>query len=358
MAIGADQMTAGSRRWSPRGRLCRAIAGVAALLAISVSPASAAGFQTIEVQDPDGAPLEVGIWYPSRAAPSPQPLERFTQTVAPNADIDGSRLPLVLLSHDSGGSLASHYDTALALAQSGFVVAAVTHAGDSNKDQSKSTDVTERPRQLHIVLDYLLGGWAHHDRLDAAHVGAFGFAAGGFAALVLIGGEPDMASIGPYCGAFQRDWLCRTMRERHIDLAAFQPHAAWVHDSRIKAAVIAAPALGFTFSTSLAGVFVPSQLWRAARDEILPQPNYAQAVYDGLLVKPDYHVVANASHFAFLPPCPDALANTAPDICQNDSNFDRAAFHDEFNAAVVKFFASRLQLRDNGAIQQPFEEPR
>jgi predicted dienelactone hydrolase len=46
--------------------------------------------------------------------------------------------PLVLISHGTGGSGASHYDTALALAlaDEGFVVAALTHTGDNYMDRA------------------------------------------------------------------------------------------------------------------------------------------------------------------------------------------------------------------------------
>ena len=87
---------------------------------------------------------------------------------------------------------------------------------------------------------------------------------------------------------------------------------------------------------------VPIQLWRGDSDEILPHPNYAQAVYDRLPVKPEYHVVPNAGHFAFLAPCTPSLAAVAPEICRDPAGFDRAAFHREFNPAVVAFFKAKL----------------
>jgi predicted dienelactone hydrolase len=53
-------------------------------------------------------------------------------------------------------------------------------------------------------------------------------------------------------------------------------------------------------------------------------------------------VVANADHFDFLAPCNDRLAQHAPDICAERPGFDRAAFHAEFNQAVVTFFERTL----------------
>ena len=60
----------------------------------------------------------------------------FQQTVVPNGTIAGTGLPLVLISHGTAGSEASHYDTALALADEGFVAATLTLTGDNYMDQS------------------------------------------------------------------------------------------------------------------------------------------------------------------------------------------------------------------------------
>jgi predicted dienelactone hydrolase len=75
----------------------------------------------------------------------------------------------------------------------------------------------------------------------------------------------------------------------------------------------------------------------------LPHPRHAQNVYDGLVTKPEYHVVPNAGHFVFLAPCTPALANAAPEGCRDPAGFDRAAFHSEFNNAVVAFFKANLR---------------
>ncbi|HXZ10179.1 MAG TPA: dienelactone hydrolase, partial [Paraburkholderia sp.] len=120
--------------------------------------------------------------------------------------------------------------------------------------------------------------------------------------------------------------------------------SAWIHDPRIKAAVIAAPALGFTFGRAgLSGVHAPIQLWRAADDRHQPHPYYDEAVRVGLPQAPEYHVVADAGHYDFLPPCGAGLSRKRPDICSSLPGFDRAAFHEQFNADVVRFFEATLR---------------
>ena len=50
--------------------------------------------------------------------------------------IVGDKLPLVVISHGHGGSFLGHHDLAEALADAGFVVAAINHPGDTFSDMS------------------------------------------------------------------------------------------------------------------------------------------------------------------------------------------------------------------------------
>jgi predicted dienelactone hydrolase len=311
------------------------------MLILAVAPALSAGFERVMAPDLDGPPLEAGIWYPSNAPASSRRLGLYTQAVAVGGEVAGRGLPLVVMSHGTGGSFEGHYDTALALAEAGFVVAAVTHTGDNYRDQSGSLledprkASENRPRHIRALIDYLLTSWPQHDRLDPMHIGIFGFSAGGFTALVAIGGVPDLSLAASSCAAYPDDWGCR--RGREIGRRPSPPPAAFVRDPRIAAAVIAAP-LGVVFTPAgLAGITVPIQLWRGERDEIVPHPRHAQNVYDGLPAKP--------GHFAFLAPCTPAFANVAPEGCRDPAGFDREAFHREFNSDVVAFFKATLASR-------------
>jgi len=309
------------------------------------------GYQQITVPDPDGKPLQVGVWYPSAASASLQPLGLFQQKVAPKGALSGDRLPLVLISHGVGGSLASHYDTALALAQAGFVVAAVTHTGDNSQDQSyvgNQRDLIDRPRQISRVLDFMLGAWPEHTRLDTNRVGISGFSLGGFTALVTIDGIPDLSRIPQFCSDKPKAPECRFIKERHGDQLSAKSvsYSTWIHDARVKATVVAAPAVGFTFAAGgLSNVKVPVQLWCGEEDQESPNPWNSDVVRSGLPTPPDTHSVANASHFAFLAPCSEALAKTVPRICKDPPDFDRSAFHREFNRLVVNFFSAKLTAR-------------
>jgi predicted dienelactone hydrolase len=250
-------------------------------------------------------------------------------------------VPLVVLSHGTGGGFGGHSDTAYALAEAGFVAAALTHTGDNWRDQSRATQIWNRPRQLKLLIDYVADAWPQHAGVDATRVGAFGFSAGGFTVLAAAGGEPDLSRIPAHCQAHPTYFECMMMRRAPVQPTDIP--AVWTHDARIKAVVSAAPAVGYAFSQGgLANVRVPLQLWRAADDEILPNPYYAEAVRQALPKPPEFHLVENAGHFEFLPPCPEPMARTNPQICRSRPGFDRAAFHVDLNREVVAFFRKTL----------------
>jgi predicted dienelactone hydrolase len=326
-------------------KLAALLAAWSLMLFGAAAHAGDVGFQVLSIANGDEKPLTIGVWYPTDAAAKPTPLDTFTQDVAVGAPVVGHGLPLVVISHGSGGWFGGHYDTALALAHAGFVVAAATHNGDAYKDQAQMAQIWRRPAQLHRLIDYMLAEWPAHAAIDPARVGVFGFSAGGFTALVAAGGTPDLSLLVPHCQhstAFECTAVVNKMSPS--EQANFvPPDVVFVHDARIRAAVVAAPALGYTFGRAgLKDISVPVQLWRDEFDHVLPSPGYAEAVRDALPRPPEYHLVANADHYDFLAPCSAVLAKAAPDICAQRPGFDRAAFHAQFNTAVVAFFQRTL----------------
>ncbi|MDQ8755223.1 dienelactone hydrolase [Sphingosinicella sp. LHD-64] len=289
------------------------------------------GFETLTIPDPQGGSIEVGIWYP--AASHMQP------AAGDPAPVVGEGLPLVVLSHGNGGHFGGHSDTAIALAEAGFVAAALTHGGDNHLDQSLATDMPNRPRQLSILIDYLLQDWRGRAHIDPRRIGAFGFSSGGFTVLAAIGARPDPAAVIDHC-RHRNDFSDCRLRAAHP--TASPETWRWRPDARIRAVVSAAPALGYSFTAeSLAGIRIPVQLWQAEHDEILPSPHYVEPVR-ARLSSPEYHLVQGAGHFDFLKPCSAELARAVPEICTSRPGFDRTAFHATFNREVVRFFRDNL----------------
>jgi len=302
------------------------------------SPALASvGFQVVHIPDPEGGTIEAGIWYPADAAPTTSQLGLSAQTVAADAPLVGDHFPLVVISHGNGGFFGGHSDTAEALANAGFVAAALTHTGDNYPDVSLATDMPNRPRQLSVLITYMLKSWPGHDRLDASRVGAFGFSSGGFTVLAAAGAKTDPAVIARHCQILPALYDCQLVAAHRQTPASW----AWATDTRIKAVVSAAPALGYAFTPeSLAAIRVPVQLWQAQYDHILPAPYYVEPVRRHLR-SVEFHEVMGADHFDFMPECDHP--EQYPYLCFSPQGFDRAAFHVAFDRAVVRFFRKTLR---------------
>ena len=279
--------------------------------AITVTQASA--------EDQGHAPIPVAIWAPAA----------------------GTRLPLVVISHGTGAGMTSHYDTAQALVRAGFVVVAPMHPGDNFQDDSavgRPNWIADRARHVSKVIDFMLTRWDGRSRLAPRRIGVFGFSAGATTALVAIGGVPDLARLAPHCAA-QREFVCNIIPPQ---ASAEEPRTPeWTHDPRIRAAVIAAPGLGFLFEPAgLARVRAPVQLWVGAADEIVPYATNGAIVRRLLPREPEFHSVENAVHVSFLAPC---TPQSPPAICQDRPGFDRAAFHRSLDDEVVRFFSQQLR---------------
>lgn len=311
----------------------------------------AAGFRLITVPAEAGFPaFQAAVWSPCRGQVGEVKLRAMTLPATQNCAVAGEELPLIVISHGYGGYFAGHHDTAEVLADGGFVIVALDHPVDAGGGDMSRADTlaafTERPTDITRLIDYMLTGWPDHAKLDPEHVGFFGFSRGGYTGLVVAGGNPDLRKVVALCPENSPKPSCAQLRENEI------PTQAFVHDQRVKALVIADPAFGPLFDRdALKNATIPIQLWASAlsgEDKTGGEVtlDYVSAIARDLPVKPDYHLVPNAGHFAFLPPCTPDLAKKRPNICTDRPGFDRGAFHAQFNAAALAFFRKHLAGAD------------
>lgn len=303
------------------------------------------GFQVTRVADSDGQSFAMGVWYPTqdRAWPTAQ-VGVVLMEVAQDAPVSGKGLPLVVLSHGNGGGLQSHADLALKLASAGYVVAAPMHPGDNFLDQASAGSAklfSDRNRQFRLAVDHMLSKWPERASIDPEKVGAFGFSAGGFTVLTAIGARPDLGLIATQC-AKSPEFVCDVLRHYKSPLleAGASQGDAMEPSRQLKAAVVAAPGLGFTFGPgAMEGVQVPLQLWSGDKDDRVPYATNAGVIAAALGPRVESQRVPGASHVSFLVPC--GLLRPA-EICKDPEGFDRKAFHAGMNAAVLKFFDKAL----------------
>ena len=309
-----------------------------AALCCAATLAPAAGFAFIEVPaDKDGPALRGAVWSPCSTPPGRIDLAPLVLQGTRDCPVAGQGLPLVVVSHGAGGSALGHHDTAATLADAGYVVAAINHPGDNFQDLSRQDYLSAfatRPVDMKRLTDYMLGAWPQRAQLDAGKVGFFGFSRGGYTGLVAIGAVPDWTSRQDLCSPLSTRPLCGEIRRKEIP-------ATPAPDPRIRAAVIVDPLSVFD-AKGLGHVRTPIQLWASALGGDGVTLQSVETVRQGLPSAPDWHLAINAGHFAFLAPCSPALADVAPEICRDAPGFDRAAFHQVFNAQVLAFFQRHI----------------
>jgi predicted dienelactone hydrolase len=285
--------------------------------------------------------LTGAVWYPCSAPTQDIAIESRVITAAKDCSIVGNKLPLIVVSHGRAGWFGGHHSTAAAIADAGFVVAAISHPGDNMSDRSRVDDLSalaQRPADVERLVDFMLASYVDALKLDKERIGFFGFSMGGYTGLVILGAVPDFKKGLPGC-AGSEFLACKEIEQGGV------PIIAPVHDPRIKTAVIVDPGPGIFFpAESLRGVRAPIQLWSS-------DPKLGSSFVSGccaigikgrLPSPPEYHLITNAIHFSFLPPCSAAESRQFPRICTDAPGFDRSAFHKDFEREVIVFLRKHL----------------
>lgn len=312
------------------------------LLLVTARYASAAGYSALNIPAANGNPeLHAIVWSPCATAPVAVQLGPYAIQGTKNCAVAGNSLPLIVISHGQGGSYLGHHDTAVALANAGFVVVSLNHPGDSFEDDSGAQELRifeSRPRDVSRVISFMLASWPQRSQLNPAAVGVFGFSRGGYTALALAGAVPSVAASGQrFCDPW---WsfviaLCRRIGD---DGAQLRPQP----DPRVRAVVVVDP-LNLFDAAGVKKVRIPVQLWASEQGGDGVVLEHVEAVRAALVQPPEYRIAKGAGHFAYLAPCSADMKKDAPRLCEDPAGFDRERWHPSMNAAVVAFFRRQLQ---------------
>lgn len=313
-----------------------------ALVQSAIKPSRTVGIDVVSTTGEGSRPVTAVIYYPAEGDAKLTWLGLTPAMLARGAPVAAGQHPLILISHGTAGSPTGHLDTAVALAERGFIVAALVHNGDNYQDQSSVGAVNwinNRAHEVVRVTDHLLGAWEHRSSIDANRIGLFGFSAGATTALANIGAAPDFALVPEACQAHP-EFVCQLLSP---GVVLSNPAEQEVYDPRIKAALVAAPGFGMAFTQAeLETVTIPVDVWVGAEDRNTPNATNAAAIAQYLPAHPDVHVVEGAGHASFLAPCGVLGVLMPPMVCADAPGFDRAAFHRSFNGEVVSFFSRSL----------------
>jgi len=349
------------RAFAPRRRFSEYLAGFALALAVlgfcatlgaGRAAAFDAGFRDLEFLDDErGRTIPVALWYPTDSTAGPLTYGGIhAGRAATGGAIAPGRHPLALLSHGTGGNRFNQFNLAEFLAASGYIVAALEHPGDRTFDTGDfgtAKNLYNRPRDLSFVLGALLADSAIGGQIDDRRIAALGHSAGGFSAIAAAGGRPNLQNLFAYCASQPAASLtCPTNAGEHGEEdplhIAFLSGGVSLKDARLRALVVAAPAIGPLFDApGLAEVDIPVLIFWARADAILNEPGNSRFYLDGIEHATEREM-PGIGHFTFLSLCSNMLRTVAPQICADPDGISRADQHQIINAETLEFLDRHL----------------
>ena len=312
-------------------------------------------------------PLATAVWYPAPdgTRESDWSVEIFNAgrnaMGAPMAALP-ARLPLIVVSHGTGGSAAGMAWLAETLAANGYLVAAVNHHGNTGFEGSARLEGFvvwwDRPRDLSVLIDRLLADPRFGPRIDASRIGVAGFSIGGYTALATVGARVSESRHREYCTGNPTSPLCVLPPEARSSAADLQKlldtnarvKTAITHagdpqrDPRVKAAFAIAPVMGPAMTDdSLARIDVPVRIVVGSAD------NQAVPAVNGIPIAARIpgsavEVLTGVTHYAFLPDCTPRGRDEVKLLCADPQGVDRDELHRRVAAEAVSFFDRALQV--------------
>jgi predicted dienelactone hydrolase len=256
------------------------------------------------------------------------------------------KFPLVILSHGSGGEYYNHTWLIDSLIENGFIVAALNHPMNTTRDNTDEgvISVWHRPRDISVLLDYLLNDSNWVNVIDENRIGAAGFSSGGYTVLALAGAIYDPELMSAYCTSQERGKDCELATDSsNVD---FRDSSASYKDERIKSVFSMAPAVGSSITKeSLAEIELPVFII-ASKDDELVNPKQGAIRYAENIPLSDLVLLPSGGHFIFLE-CNAITAvvdwfNSELDLCGTKFNVDRDEIREMVSAKAVSFFNDNL----------------
>ncbi|AIR91000.1 alpha/beta hydrolase family protein [Pseudomonas cremoricolorata] len=312
-----------------------------------------AAVQWLQLSDPvDASPMAALAFYPSTAPAAHSRIDGYDVAAGLDQPLARGRFPLVVVSHGNSGSPLALHDLATALAEQGFIVVAVVHPGDNDRDHSRLgalSNVYGRPLQLSAAITAAREDSRLRQGLDEGQVGVIGYSAGGETALIMAGARPDLQRLEQYCQRFPDDRdACKTrgvLIADHAELAAQQ-------DPRIGAALLMAPLSLLFGRQALSSVQVPTLIYSGDQDQLLALEHNADALARKLPQVSDYRLLNGAGHFVFMAPCDERQQRRMPVLCEDGEGVDRHDIHQTLQEEAARFFSETLRGDQSATIAE------
>ncbi len=310
-------------------------------------------------------PVVATLWYP---APEGTRGERWGAgpfhfgVSAPGAPLrDGGPLPLVVMSHGTGGSAAQMAWLGETLASRGYLVAALNHHGNTAFEGDLLPEGFalwwERAADVPILLNGLLAHDRFGPRVDRERIGMVGFSLGGLTALLASGARVDRPGWERHCEGNSHHPACRLppeageldqvmdrLLERPWAKASLDGAGASYRDDRIRAVYLLAPALAVAIDGgSLAEVAVPVRLVVGDADDQVPAQEVL-TLLAGRIPGAESEVPEGVGHYTFLATCGLRGRLLVGALCRDKRGVRRHEVHRHVSDDVDAFFHRALNL--------------
>jgi predicted dienelactone hydrolase len=328
------------------------------LLSGGVTFAQNLGERTFNFKDEsrNSRPVVIEIWYPTTDTlkSTDKHFSPFLrQPTVHNARLPANKLPLIMLSHGTGGGRLTLEWLAQALANSGCIVAAVDHYGNTydHKIPLEFVKPWERPLDISFALTSLLNNPEIGPLIDQQKIGAAGFSFGGYTMIALAGAKLDFEQARNYYKTTGRKeleipefpGLVKLLDDS--TLIAGSKHVPPLKDNRIKAFFSISPALGFGFirKEQVADIKGALYIVGSQSDSIAPVKTNARH-YHQLISKSKYtELPGKVGHYVMLGEAIDAVKKEAPIYFTDDPSVNRHAIHLQVDSLAVAFFRKELK---------------
>ncbi len=307
-------------------------------------------------------PLAWSAWYPCPHDASAFRLSgQFFDLgdVRKNADLaEGRKLPVVLMSHGTGGSPEGMGWLARELAEAGLVVIGAHHHGNTANEPYLPEGFLcwwERAADLSLLLTALEKDGPFAGRLDLERVSAVGFSLGAHTVLALTGAITSMERYSEWATnfpAFQGGPREMPDAATHVPrlLQTSQPfRVSWTRqsdsffDARIRMAIALAPPppIRAFDPATVAAIEMPVTLITGEADKEAPSRECADWLMQTNIHFGRISVGTNVGHYMFLGLAGQLSGDDDEVLFRDEPGVSRSSVHQQVAEAIVAAIASR-----------------
>ena len=306
--------------------------------------------------------LVTEIWYPSAtkyaAADSNLQIPFKRELTVRNGQPLQQRMPLIMLSHGSGGGRLTMEWLAEGLVKNGYMVAAVDHWGNTmdNSIAAEFVRPWQRPKDISFVLSGLLNNDQFKQIIDAKRIGMIGFSLEGYTTLALAGAQLDLNTLLNYYKTPagheeitlpEMPGIADLIFKDSASLLKSYNDAGELKDYRFKAFFAIAPSMGAGFANNTNAVKItgPITILGFSNDRMTPVKtnamHYHQLIkHSALIILP-----GKVGHYVMLGEAIEGLKKELPVYFADDPSVNRGQVRDRVLKEALGFFNHNIQHR-------------